>query len=76
VIAPGFVYETLPRQTSPTDPECGMTSEEREKMESLCQQITKESDPDRFEELVLALNELLDAKQVESMPPGHSLGRV
>ncbi|HTS05190.1 MAG TPA: hypothetical protein VMP68_06370 [Candidatus Eisenbacteria bacterium] len=53
-----------------------MTSEEREKMESLCQQITKESDPDRFEELVMALNELLDAKQVGSTSPGHNIDRV
>jgi hypothetical protein len=40
-----------------------MTSEEREKMESLCQQITNESDPERFDELVFALNELLDGRQ-------------
>jgi hypothetical protein len=40
-----------------------MTSEEREKMEFLCQQITEERDPAKFDELVLALNELLDANQ-------------
>jgi phage terminase large subunit-like protein len=45
-----------------------MTSEEREKMEFLCQQITEERDPDRFDELVFALNELLDAKQQRSTP--------
>jgi phage terminase large subunit-like protein len=49
-------------------PECRMTSEEREKMEFLCQQITEERDPDRFDELVFALNELLDAKQQRSTP--------
>lgn len=47
-----------------------MTSEEREKMESLCQQITKENDPERFEELVMALNELLDARQERTNVPG------
>jgi hypothetical protein len=40
-----------------------MTSEEREKMEFLCQQITEERDPEKFDELVVALNELLDANQ-------------
>jgi hypothetical protein len=43
-----------------------MTSEERERMESLCQQITNESNPGRFDELVAALNDLLEAKQEQT----------
>jgi len=45
-----------------------MTPEEREKMESLCQQITKESNPERFDELVAALNDLLDTEQEQPHP--------
>lgn len=37
-----------------------MTSEEREKLEVLCQQISEEKNPERFDDLVIALNELLD----------------
>ena len=37
-----------------------MTSEEREKLEVLCQQIIDERNPEKFDELVFALNELLD----------------
>jgi hypothetical protein len=48
-----------------------MTSDERDKMESLCQQITKESDPQRFDELVVALNELLDAKPKRTHDTGQ-----
>jgi hypothetical protein len=43
-----------------------MTSQEREKMESLCQQITQERDSERFDELVAALNDLLETKQEQT----------
>ncbi|HTS05191.1 MAG TPA: hypothetical protein VMP68_06375 [Candidatus Eisenbacteria bacterium] len=40
-----------------------MTSEEREKMNRLCERIEEEKDPDRFTKLVQELNELLEQKE-------------
>ncbi len=40
-----------------------MTAEEREYLEDLCNRITNEKDPVTFDELVLALNELLEKTQ-------------
>lgn len=40
-----------------------MTVEEREHLEDLCDRITNEKDPVTFDELVLALNELLERMQ-------------
>ena len=48
-----------------------MTSEEREKMEFLCQQITAERDPEKFDELVIALNELLDGNPHRHIADGR-----
>ena len=45
-----------------------MTSEEREKMEALCRQIAVEQDPAKFDELVKALNELLETKHSRIHP--------
>ncbi len=45
-----------------------MTSEEREKMEALCKQIAIEQDPVKFDALVRALNDLLDAKHARIHP--------
>lgn len=45
-----------------------MTSEERDKLENLCNRITEEQDPVMFDELVLALNELLDQAHQVSLP--------
>lgn len=42
---------------------CHMTAEERESLEDLCNRITEENDPVTFDELVLALNELLEKTQ-------------
>lgn len=39
-----------------------MTSEERERMNWLCQRIADEKDPDIFDQLVEELNDLLEAK--------------
>ncbi len=40
-----------------------MTVEEREYLEDLCNRITSEKDPVTFDELVLALNDLLERTQ-------------
>lgn len=39
-----------------------MTTDERERMNALCERIAKEQDPKKFTELVEALNDLLDQK--------------
>jgi hypothetical protein len=39
-----------------------MTPDEQQRMNSLCQQITTEQDSKRFDQLVEALNDLLDGK--------------
>jgi hypothetical protein len=39
-----------------------MTPEEGEKMNHLCKRIAEEKDPKIFDQLVKALNDLLDAK--------------
>ena len=60
-------YEKAPLHlTQANHSEGCMTSDEREKMESLCRQITNESNPGRFDELVAALNDLLEAKQEQT----------
>jgi len=41
-----------------------MTSEEREKMNRLCWLIQDEKDPDKFNELIKQLNELLEQKEL------------
>jgi hypothetical protein len=41
-----------------------MTPDERDRMNDLCAQILVEKDPQRFSELVEALNELLELKEV------------
>lgn len=40
-----------------------MTAEEYDDLEDLCNRITSEKDPVTFDELVLALNELLEKTQ-------------
>lgn len=39
-----------------------MTPEERQRFEELCKKIQAEDDPERFDEYVRELKELLDAK--------------
>jgi hypothetical protein len=39
-----------------------MTPEEKEKLDRLCKGIVEEKDPLRFQQLVIELNSLLDAK--------------
>jgi hypothetical protein len=45
-----------------------MTPEERERMQSLCQRISKEHDPQIFDQLVVELNDLLEAKHKRIHP--------
>lgn len=47
-----------------------MTPEERERMNSLCGQIAKEQDHERFVRLVQELNDLLDKKE-ERLDDSH-----
>ncbi len=47
-----------------------MTSEEREKMNSLCLRIQNEKDPKVFDDLVRQLNDLLEVKH-ERIHPEH-----
>ncbi len=49
-----------------------MTPEERERMHILCEKIAIEKDPDKFTELVEALNRLLETKQ-ERIQRGYKL---
>jgi hypothetical protein len=49
-----------------------MTAEEQKRMEVLCQQIAVEKDPKKFDELVQALNELLEVKHAR-IHPGHNI---
>ena len=48
-----------------------MTSEEVEKMNSLCRRITTEKDPQIFDQLVRELNELLEQKH-KRIHPEHA----
>ena len=60
------VFEQSGRPLADANPYCGvaiMTVEERENLEDLCNRITEEKDPVMFDELVLALNELLERTQ-------------
>lgn len=41
-----------------------MTPEERERMRTLCDQIAKEQNRDKFTKLVLELNDLLEHKEL------------
>jgi hypothetical protein len=47
-----------------------MTPEEREEMNRLCELIQTEKDPNKFDNLVRELNNLLEAKH-ERIHPGH-----
>lgn len=46
-----------------------MTPDERERMHSLCEQIAKEQDHEKFTKLVQELNDLLDHKEKQLEPP-------
>ena len=48
-----------------------MTSEERENMKHLCRLIQDEKDPDKFNELIKQLNDLLEQKELrlKNTPP-------
>ena len=45
-----------------------MTSEERERMDRICEQIQEEKDPDTFTRLVTELNDLLERKENQPLP--------
>ena len=47
-----------------------MTPEEREKMNALCERIAVEKVPEKFDELVRELNDLLEQKH-ERIHPEH-----
>jgi hypothetical protein len=49
-----------------------VTTKERERMNSLCTRIQVEKDPEKFDDLVRELNELLEAKH-ERIHPEHHL---
>ena len=46
-----------------------MTSEERERMHALCQQIAVEQDRSKFDALIRELNDLLERKHKRIEPP-------
>jgi hypothetical protein len=48
-----------------------MTPDERERMNDLCRRIMDEKDPLKFDDLVVQLNELLEAKH-QRIHPEHS----
>jgi hypothetical protein len=48
-----------------------MTSEERERMNQLCTRIQEEKDPEKFDDLVQELNELMEAKHKRIHPEHH-----
>lgn len=47
-----------------------MTPEERERMEWLCKRIAEEKDPEKFDELVKQLDDLLEVKH-QRIHPEH-----
>jgi hypothetical protein len=52
-----------------------VTPQERERMNWLCNRIQDEKDPEKFDELVHALNALLEAKH-ERIHPEHKTNRL
>jgi len=48
-----------------------MTPDERERMNDLCRRIMDEKDPLKFDDLVVQLNELLEAKH-QRIHPEHA----
>ena len=52
-----------------------MTTEERERMNWLCNRIQEEKEPNKFDELVRELNDLLEAKHERIHPEHHSPAR-
>jgi hypothetical protein len=52
-----------------------MTPQERERMNWLCNHIQDEKDPEKFDELVHELNDLLEAKH-QRIHPAHKTNRL
>ena len=68
VLGTGFIVFVPPLAEISPLLGCFMTLEECEKLEDLCNRITEEQDPVTFDELVLALNKLLDHTQQTTLP--------